>query len=68
MSVFDLVILDVPFTNGTYTHGTDAFRTIRKENIISDASMNNSNESLLVSTNLKEQIQSHLKYLELYEI
>ena len=61
LSVFVVVILDVPFTNGTYIHGTDAFSSIRKNSIISDASMNNSNESFLVSTNLKEQIQSHLK-------
>ena len=63
MSVFVVVILDVPFTNGTYIHGTDAFKYMKKENIISDASMNTSKESFLVSTNLKEQILSHLKKL-----
>ena len=61
MSVFVVVILDVPFTNGTYIHGTDAFERMRKETIVSDASMNILNESYLVSTNLKEQILSHLE-------
>ena len=49
--------IDIPFTNGVYTHGQDALIRV---SITSDESTSYYLISFIVSTNLKNQILSKL--------
>ena len=51
---------DVPFTNGTYTHGHGAFYNLQSSGISSDTSRSSFCIFELVSTNLRDQIEAHL--------
>ena len=50
--------IDVPFTNGTYTSGQDAFQSV---SITSDESISSYLISFIVSINLKNQIYNSIR-------
>ena len=62
LRVFFVILLskDVPFKNGKYTHGKHAFNDLREFFIQSDSSHFFLILLFIVSSNLKEQIASHL--------
>ena len=66
--IHSLLSIDVPFENGTYVHGFDpdeyeypAFHSLTTEDITSDEGILSFFFSFIVSTNLRNQIISHLE-------
>lgn len=53
-------LLDVPFTNGTYTHGEEAFNDLYTSGITADSCKANISISSLASQYFKELISSKL--------
>ena len=68
MFIHSLLSIDVPFENGTYVHGIDpteydypAFHSLTSEDITSDEGTYYFFFSSIVSSNLRNQIVSHIE-------